>query len=403
MYAALVPSGTACPPASNITGSTNSLPTGYINVADVSQSYNNTGVFLWTNTESGWITSTMTIDIQTSGVYTLVFYWKNDGSGGSNPPAAIDNIDIHALTCPAVGDLAAAPANITDNSAVITWTERGPAEAWEIIVSATEVTDFASATASPVTEATYSATGLNAETTYHVYVRANCDVDDNSQWAHATFTTVAACATPDGLQATNVSAASATITWNGYTASNWTFEYRLGTTGDWTVVENVDAATYTITTTPTTTYNVRVKAVCGVDEESAYSTIFSFTTPCGAITEFPWNEGFENGIDCWTLVDADGDGEEWYQANVTGGDASLGNHGGSYIMTSASYNSGVLTPNNWLISPALDLSALSGTVKMSYFVGGQDMAWYEEHYKVCVSTTTTDISSRSSLNISVQS
>ena len=346
---------------------------------------------------SSWQAVSNVISLENAGNYNLVFYWKNDYSGGTQPPAAIDNIDIHALTCPSVGDLAVAPANITDNSAVIAWTERGTAEAWEVIVSATEVTDLASATAVPVTEPSYTATGLEAETLYHVYVRANCGTDDNSQWAHATFTTVASCPVPDGLASSTSLANLTTITWNGYTASNWTFEYQLGTADDWTVVENLDAATYTITTTPTTTYNVRVKAVCGVDEESAYSTIFSFTTPCGAITEFPWNEGFENGIDCWTLVDADGDGEEWYQANVTGGDASLGNHGGSYIMTSASYNSGALTPNNWLISPALDLSALSGTVKMSYFVGGQDMAWYEEHYKVCVSTTTTDVASFSTV------
>ncbi len=488
MYAALVPHGTACPPASDITGSTNSLPAGYINVADVSQSYITTGAFLWTYTASDWQTSTMTIPISAPGVYTLVFYWKNDSSDGENPPAAVDNINIRALTCPAVDNLAVATSGITSNSAVITWTEHGTAEAWEVIVSATEVTDFdaatkipvtdttyaatglhaettyhvyvrancdiddnsdwahttfttlvscpapedltapaltitnnsavitwtergsaeawevvvssttvtdfTTATIVPVTEATYTATGLQAETTYHVYVRANCDVDDNSQWTHATFTTVANCPVPDGLTASAITGNSATITWNGYIASNWTLEYRQGTTGTWTVVENLAAATYTITgLNALTTYNVRVKAVCEDDAESAYSSTLSFTTTCAAITEFPWNEGFENGIDCWTIVDQDGDGYEWYEASITDANAgSLSNHGGTYMMTSASYNDVALTPNNWLISPALDLSGLSGTVKMSYFIGGQDMAWYEEHYKVCVSTST-DIAS----------
>ena len=391
MYAALVPSGIACPPASNITSSTNSLPTGYINVADVSQSYNTTGVFLWTNTESGWITSTMTIDIQTSGVYTLVFYWKNDGSGGSNPPAAVDNINIHALTCPTVGDLAAAPANITSNSAVITWTERGTAEAWEVIVSASEITNFASATAVPVTEETYPATGLNAETTYHVYVRANCGTDENSQWAHATFTTVASCPVPDGLATSELSGSSATITWNGYTASNWTLEYRLGTTGDWTVVAGLDAATYTITGLDgQTTYNVRVKAVCDDDAVSAYSSILSFATTCAAITELPWEDSFENGIDCWTLVDADGDGYQWQNAS-----AAFSPYEGSSAMASASYdnNVGALTPENWLISPAIDLTSQSGTIKLSYYVKGQDVTDFHERYKVAVSTTNTEIAS----------
>ena len=487
MYAALVPHGTACPPASNITSSTNSLPTGYINVADVSQSYINTGAFLWTYTDSYWQTSTMTIPISTPGVYTLVFYWKNDGSGVYDPPAAVDNINIRALTCPAVDNLAVATSGITNNSAVITWTEHGTAEAWEVIVSATEVTDFDAATKVPVTAVTYTATGLHAETTYHVYVRANCDVDDNSdwahttfttlvscpapenltapaltitnnsavitwtergtaeawevvvspttvtdfttativpvtedtytatelqaettyhvyvrancdvddnsQWTHATFTTVANCPVPDGLTASAITGNSATITWNGYTASNWTLEYATSSsfTGATSVTVNDNPTTDLTGLAAQTTYYVRVKAVCEDDAESAYSSTYSFATTCAAITEFPWNEGFENGIDCWTLVDGDADGYEWYEINLPQADQDnlLSTHGGSYMMTSASWVPyTALTPNNWLISPGLDLTALSGTVKLSYFVGGHQTEWPSEHYKVCVSTST---------------
>ena len=487
MYAALVPHGTACPPASNITSSTNSLPTGYINVADVSQSYINTGAFLWTYTDSYWQTSTMTIPISTPGVYTLVFYWKNDGSGVYDPPAAVDNINIRALTCPAVDNLAVATSGITNNSAVITWTEHGTAVAWEVIVSATEVTDFDAATKVPVTAATYTATGLHAETTYHVYVRANCDVDDNSdwvhttfttlvscpapeeltapaltitnnsavitwtergsaeawevvvsqtavtdftsatavpvtenthtatgldpettyhvyvrancdvddnsQWTHATFTTVASCPVPDGLATSAITGNSATITWNGYTASNWTLEYATSSsfTGATSVTVNDNPTADLTGLAAQTTYYVRVKAVCEDDAESAYSSIISFATTCAAITEFPWNEGFENGIDCWTLVDGDADGYEWYEINLPQADQDnlLSTHGGSYMMTSASWVPyTALTPNNWLISPGLDLTALSGTVKLSYFVGGHQTEWPSEHYKVCVSTST---------------
>ena len=501
MYAALVPHGTACPPATNITSNTNSLPAGYINIADVSQSYITNGAFLWTYTASDWQTSTMTIPISTPGVYTLVFYWKNDSSGGTNPPAAVDNINIRALTCPAVDNLAVATSGITSNSAVITWTEHGTAEAWEVIVSATEVTDFdaatkvpvtadtytatglhaettyhvyvrancdvddnsdwvhttfttlvscpapedltapaltitnnsavitwtergsaeawevvvssttvtdfTTATIVPVTEESYSATNLNAESTYHVYVRANCDVDDNSSWTHATFTTVANCPVPDGLTASAITGNSATITWNGYTASNWTLEYRQGTTGTWTVVENLAAATYTITgLNALTTYNVRVKAVCEDDAESAYSSTYSFATVCAAITEFPWNEGFENGIDCWTLVDGDDDGYEWVLASATYGiylDNNMtgsGHEGSANMMVSGSYSNvtgQALAPNNWLISPALDLTSLTGTIKLSYFVKGHDDTFYAEHYKVRISTTTSDTASFSTV------
>ncbi|MBO7132715.1 MAG: fibronectin type III domain-containing protein, partial [Bacteroidales bacterium] len=94
MYAALVPPGTACPPASDITGSSNTLPTGYINVGDVSQSYVTSGAFLWKNAEHDWISSSKDVTISTAGEYYLVFYWKNDGSGGNNPPAAVDDISV---------------------------------------------------------------------------------------------------------------------------------------------------------------------------------------------------------------------------------------------------------------------------------------------------------------------
>jgi len=100
MFAALVPDGTACPPLTDIKGYNNYLPSGYINAGDVSQSHDNTGVFLWTYRESDWRTSTKTVDISEAGIFTLVFYWKNDLSQGENPPAAVDDISVGTFTVP---------------------------------------------------------------------------------------------------------------------------------------------------------------------------------------------------------------------------------------------------------------------------------------------------------------
>ena len=104
-----------------------------------------------------------------------------------------------------------------------------------------------------------------------------------------------------------------------------------------------------------------------------------------------FSEGFEfsgtaleNG---WTSSDEDGDGNNWALMQFP--------HSGSYSITSASYdnNSGPLTPNNWLISPAIDLTAQSGTIKLGYYIAGTDDAWFREHYKVCISTTNASVSS----------
>ncbi|MBR3798914.1 MAG: choice-of-anchor J domain-containing protein [Bacteroidales bacterium] len=110
-----------------------------------------------------------------------------------------------------------------------------------------------------------------------------------------------------------------------------------------------------------------------------------------------FEEGFEFSSDAlengWTSVDQDGDGNNWFVY----GNAAVGStvtHGGEYAIASASWAGGsALTPNNWLISPAIDLTTQSGTIKAAYFIKGQDASWYGEHYKVCVSTTTADVAS----------
>ena len=94
------------------------------------------------------------------------------------------------------------------------------------------------------------------------------------------------------------------------------------------------------------------------------------------------SEDLENG---WTSVDQDGDANDWFVYSVAGAP-----HSGTYCMGSASWSSSALTPNNWLISPAIDLSSVTGTIMLSYWVAAQDPSWTSEHYKVVLSTTNTD-------------
>ena len=325
------------------------------------------------NYVSSWQNVSNVFSIENAGYYNLVFYWRNDGSSGTMPPAIIDNVSVIEVSCPTVASLVADPADITDNSAVITWVERGPATNWEVIVSTTEVTDFASATTVPVTEPSYSATGLDAETLYHVYVRANCGTDENSDWVSSTFSTVAACATPDGLVANNVSATSATITWNGYTASQWTLEYRIGTTGDWTPVTDLAAATYTMTTTGNTTYNVRIKAVCGVDVESDYSAILSFTTPCEALTvdeDNPYIQDFETTTayalpDCWERIASYTSGSYTYPCAYSSTTYSHASSSRSLRMYTYYYNN---APENVVAMPRMnDINTLQVSFWARYY------------------------------------
>ena len=52
-----------------------------------------------------------------------------------------------------------------------------------------------------------------------------------------------------------------------------------------------------------TTYRVSVRAICGTDTTLIeFANYTDFTTSCRetAIDEFPYHEGFENGLSCWS-------------------------------------------------------------------------------------------------------
>lgn len=95
------------------------------------------------------------------------------------------------------------------------------------------------------------------------------------------------------------------------------------------------------------------------------------------------NEGFEDGVipAGWTLVDADGDGYNWSIPT-----ANFFYHNGNHCVASASYISTALTPDNWLITPQLSVSAGDS---ISFWYRAQDPNYAAENFGVYVSTTGT--------------
>ena len=134
-----------------------------------------------------------------------------------------------------------------------------------------------------------------------------------------TFTAPDLCGAPSNLVSSDVTTSSATMTWDGLQD----------------------------------TYTVRYRTAASVD----------------------FFEGFEDGIpDTWTLIDNDGDGNNWSTSTA-------GAYEGSYCATSASYASSALTPDNWLCTPQLDLN---GTMKV--WLKAQDPDWPEEHFAIYLTT-----------------
>ncbi len=71
--------------SNGMTSSNNDAPTGWIDL------YSQSGIMAG---QSDWQHNTKSLSIDVTGTYYLVFFWKNDGSDGNNPPATVDNIVV---------------------------------------------------------------------------------------------------------------------------------------------------------------------------------------------------------------------------------------------------------------------------------------------------------------------
>ncbi len=109
--------------------------------------------------------------------------------------------------------------------------------------------------------------------------------------------------------------------------------------------------------------------------------------PNGGDTEYDTiNEGFEDGIlpIDWSIRDLDGDNIYWEIAP-----ANFTPNSGNCCMASASFINeiGALTPNNWLITPAINLY---GNAFMAFYIAAQDPDWSQEHMEVRLSTSSNN-------------
>lgn len=170
----------------------------------------------------------------------------------------------------------------------------------------------------------YTLTGLAYETEYTVKVRAKKD-GKTSEWSDpVSFTTGAQFAAP-----TNVAAVP------GPTTATVTWAAAEGATG----------------------YNLRYK------ENDVVKA------------------SFEEGLGDWTTIDADGDGQTWYPLSTADNENFIP-HDGEAFMSSASYQSTALTPDNYLVSPKVKLGG-----SITFWACAQDADWAAEHFGVAVSTT----------------
>ena len=147
-------------------------PTGWIDLSQV------TTAPYTLNQHSTWTNLNSTFTLTSAGTYNLVFAWSNDGSGGSNPPAAIDNVQIYRNTCPSPDNFRI--VSNTSTSVTVAWDGVGTPTGYELSIGTTSGSPTVDTvvTSSPVTFS-----GLPSGGTYYIYVRTICDNGaDSSMW-----------------------------------------------------------------------------------------------------------------------------------------------------------------------------------------------------------------------------
>ena len=190
----------------------------------------------------------------------------------------------------------------------------------------------------------------------------------------------------------------------GYIFVNWTEngeEVSVDTVYTFAVTENHDLVANFIRpcTIDPENLQVQVNTENHVEANVSWDSNWElFELQYGKVFSDGITEGFENGIpEGWTTIDADGDGYTWIDKNNISQYTSYYHdptvldwyHSGSNAMVSCSYINGigVLTPDNYLISPQLSLGSRAS---MSFWVGAVDPNYSADHLGVFVSTTGTN-------------
>jgi hypothetical protein len=229
---------------------------------------------------AGWYNITYTIPAGLIGNAYVMF--KTNSLYGNNQYIDDISIDYAVVACAVPTNLAV--NGVTSSTGTATWTAGGSETQWEISYKPTASSTWITAMVSPLP--TYPLPSLTAATPYDVKVRAICNVGDTSAYtAIFNFTTLAtSCPAPTNLAATAITTTGATITWTaGGTETAWELDYKMASASTWTTV-NTTAPSHIFTTlTPSTDYNVRVRAICGAGNNSDYTAVYNFTTatpPC---------------------------------------------------------------------------------------------------------------------------
>ena len=200
--------------------------------------------------------------------------------------------------------------SVTPDGGVFTWeAEEAAVCQWCVVAKDAAATGWSSLAAGVTT---YTATGLNAGTTYDFCVRVDCG---DKQSGEARFTFTPECFTPANIEVSSIEAHKATITWEAATGIS-KYQYvcvEKGSAVEWTGVEAKAGLSVSIDTLQdNTTYDFYVRSYFNDKVQSAAAKL-TFTTDCD-VKDMPFREAFMNTTlpDCWTLMNESSYGWKMY-------------------------------------------------------------------------------------------
>lgn len=161
------------------------------------------------------------------------------------------------------------------------------------------------------------------------------------------------CPKPTVLTATSITMTSADLGWtNGGSETAWNIEYGpFGFTQGTGTTVVANSNPFTINTlTVGTSYQFYVQADCGGGDLSIWAGPFAFNTACDVISTYPWTDGFESGIACYTITGLPGV-ETWFLGTLS----PLNGVNSAEI----NYDASLANQDEWLISQVFDLSSLT--------------------------------------------
>ena len=271
-------------------------PTGIVNAATASSAPTTRTRYNLQST-SQLVTINIPIVYFTNTAYRLTFEWRNDGSAGTNPPAAIDNVSITytvVSSSPTCASLSA-PSNGATNrplNQVISWAATATATGYDVY--------FGTSLTPPLVSSNQAGTSytptLAGGTTYYFKIVPKNGVGDASGCNTWSFTTASppsndACSGATSLPCATSALAGTTVNAVSETAPN---SSTTGTMGVWykftgdgstttlTVVQGFDTRLLVLTSN-TGACGGTYTTVANVDNITSSNEIATFTTTSGTV------------------------------------------------------------------------------------------------------------------------